>query len=105
VSNVNTLAVLEGIFLGTFGRPKNLKPVDFVVASTLVLVGAHERPVNISQRSLGSVCGVSEPTVAASLRRLEEEDWVEVCSSSHGRTSQQIRIELSAIPLPDSAYE
>jgi DNA-binding MarR family transcriptional regulator len=92
------LEVIRGLFEGN-DRPEDIEAVDIALTVFLILKGALASPVRGSLSTLGIALSVSEPTVSASIRRLQSAGWIQKHSGKSRRSSNTFAVVREKLPV------
>jgi hypothetical protein len=100
VTVVKELEVIRGLY-ESLHRPAEIKQIDLGVTSLLVIKGGLARPVHTSESTLALAMIVSEPTIAASVSRLQSVNWVQKRSGKSRRLGNSYVVILENLPLAE----
>jgi hypothetical protein len=78
-----------------------IKQIDLGLTSLLVIRGGLARPVHTSESALALALIVSEPTVAASVTRLQSAEWVQKRSGKSRRVGNSYTVILENLPVAE----
>jgi len=94
------LEVIRGLY-ESLNRPVEIKQIDLGLTSLLVIKGGLARPVHTSESALALALIVSEPTVAASVNRLQGVNWVQKRSGKSRRLGNSYIVILENLPVAE----
>jgi hypothetical protein len=97
---VKELEVIRGLY-ESLNRPVEIKAIDLGLTSLLVIRGGLARPVHTSESALALALIVSEPTVAASVTRLQGVKWVQKRSGKSRRIGNSYVVILENLPVAE----
>jgi hypothetical protein len=100
VTVYNELEVIRGLY-ESLNRPVEIKQIDLGLTSLLVIKGGLVRPVHTSESALALALIVSEPTVAASVNRLQGVKWVQKRSGKSRRVGNSYVVILENLPVAE----
>lgn len=92
--------VIRGLY-EALNRPVEIKQIDLGLTSLLVIRGGLARPVHTSESALALALIVSEPTVAASVTRLQSVEWVQKRSGKSRRVGNSYVVILDNLPVAE----
>ena len=94
------LEVIRGLY-ESLNRPVEIKQIDLGLTSLLVIKGGLVRPVATSESALAVALIVSEPTIAASVNRLQGVQWVQKRSGKSRRLGNSYVVILENLPVAE----
>jgi len=94
------LEVIRSLY-ESLNRPVEIKQIDLGLTSLLVIKGGLARPVHTSESALALALIVSEPTVAASVNRLQGVNWVQKRSGKSRRLGNSYIVILENLPVAE----
>jgi hypothetical protein len=94
------LEVIRGLY-ESLNRPAEIKQVDLGLTSLLVIKGGLAHPVHTSESALALALIVSEPTIAASVNRLQGANWVHKRSGKSRRLGNSYIVILENLPVAE----
>jgi hypothetical protein len=97
---VKEIDVIRGLY-ESLNRPVEIKQIDLGLTSLLVIRGGLTRPVHTSESALALALIVSEPTVAASVTRLQSVEWVQKRSGKSRRVGNSYVVILDNLPVTE----
>jgi hypothetical protein len=100
VTGCKELEVIRGLY-ESLNRPVEIRQVDLGLTSLLVIKGGLERPVHTSESALAAALIVSEPTVAASVDRLQHVNWIQKRSGKSRRIGNSYVVILENLPVAE----
>jgi hypothetical protein len=100
VTALKELEVIRGLY-ESLHRPADIKQIDLGLTSLLVIKGGLAHPVHTSESALALSLIVSEPTVAASVSRLQSVNWVQKRSGKSRRLGNSYVVILENLPVAE----
>jgi hypothetical protein len=100
VEKVKELEVIRALY-ESLNRPVEIKQIDLGLTSLLVIKGGLTRPVHTSESALALALIVSEPTVTASVSRLQSVKWVQKRSGKSRRVGNSYVVILENLPVAE----
>jgi hypothetical protein len=82
-------------------RPEDVSPIDLLLVICLLLHGADEKPLRMSNSTISLELGCTEPTLNASVGRLVSAGWITFASGKSRKQPSSYTVLIDKLPVAE----